>query len=155
MGRLEAIWVKRAHGGPMDRVERVRIGERGLEGSADRNPWRPVTIIEEEVWAMLMRRLGADADPSGRRANLMISGLSLANARGRGLRIGSVRLVIAGETRPCEQMEDLVPGLQAAMREQWGGGAFAKVLETGEVAVGDDVAWLDLSTSGEEAAGFG
>jgi MOSC domain-containing protein YiiM len=102
-----------------------------------------------------MRRLGADADPSGRRANLMISGLSLANARGRGLRIGSVRLVIAGETRPCEQMEDLVPGLQAAMREQWGGGAFAKVLETGEVAVGDDVAWLDLSTSGEEAAGFG
>jgi MOSC domain-containing protein YiiM len=141
MGRLEAIWLKRAHGGPMDPVERVHIGERGLAGSADNNRYRPVTIIEREVWTRLMSQLAAGADPSGRRANLMISGLSLVNSRGRVLQIGPVQLVIAGETRPCEQMEELVPGLQAAMRVDWGGGAFAKVLQTGDLAVGDSVEW--------------
>jgi len=143
MGRLEAIWLKRAHGGPMDAVQRVHISERGLAGSADNNPCRPVTIIEQEVWSQLMGQLGGSAEPSGRRANLMVSGAPLRGTRGRILQIGSVRLVIAGETRPCEQMEDLLPGLQAAMREHWGGGAFAKVLETGDVAVGDVVTWVE------------
>jgi MOSC domain-containing protein YiiM len=127
----------------MDPVQRVRIGERGLAGSADNNPYRPVTIIEREVWTRLMRQLGGTAEPSDRRANLMVSDLSLRETRGRVLQIGPVRLVIAGETRPCEQMEDLVPGLQAAMREHWGGGAFARVLATGEVAVGDAVTWVE------------
>jgi MOSC domain-containing protein YiiM len=127
----------------MDAVRRAQIQERGLAGSADNNPYRPVTIIEQEVWTSLMYQLGGRADPSGRRANLMISGISLEGTRGRILQIGSARLVIAGETRPCEQMEDLLPGLQAAMREHWGGGAFAKILQPGKVVVGDAVAWLE------------
>ncbi len=143
MGRLEAIWVKRAHGGPMDSVPRVHIGERGLEGSADNNVYRPVTLIEQEVWVRLMTQVGGTADPSARRANLMVSGCPLRETRGRILQIGSVQLIIRGETRPCEQMEDLVPGLQAVMGEQWGGGAYAKVLVTGEIAVGDEVTWIE------------
>lgn len=142
MGRLEAIWVKRAHGGPMDSVSRVHIGERGLAGSADNNLYRPVTLIEQEVWARLMTQVGGTANPSARRANLMVSGCPLRDTRARVLQIGGVQLVVRGETRPCEQMEDLVPGLQAAMREHWGGGAFAKVLVTGDIAVGDEVSWL-------------
>jgi MOSC domain-containing protein YiiM len=141
-GRLEAIWLKRAHGGPMDPVGQVRIAELGLVGSADNNRYRPVTIIEREVWDGLMRQVGGGADPSARRANLMVSGISLRESRGRVLQIGSVRLAIAGETRPCEQMEDLVPGLQAAMRENWGGGAFARVVEQGEISIGDPVEWV-------------
>ena len=142
MGRLEAIWVKRAHGGPMDSVPRVHIGERGLAGSADNNPYRPVTLIEQEVWARLMTEVGGTADPSGRRANLMVSGFPLRETRGRILQVGAVQLIVLGETRPCEQMEDVVSGLQSAMREQWGGGAFAKVVVTGDIAVGDEVSWL-------------
>lgn len=141
-GTLEAIWLKRAHGGPMDPAASARIAEHGLVGSADNNRYRPVTIIEREVWDALMREVGSSAPPSGRRANLMISGLSLADSRGRVLRIGGVRLRIAGETKPCEQMEDLATGLQAAMRASWGGGAFAKVVVEGTIAVGDCVEWV-------------
>jgi MOSC domain-containing protein YiiM len=31
------------------------------------------------------------------------------------------------------------------MREDWGGGIFAEVLDDGEIAVGDEVRWEELS----------
>jgi MOSC domain-containing protein YiiM len=41
----------------------------------------------------------------------------------------------------CEQMEEACAGLQSAMRPRWGGGAYAQVIEGGEIAVGDSVDW--------------
>ncbi len=141
-GVLEAIWVKRAHRGPMDAA---RTGElvaaRGLVGNADQGRRRQVTIIEREVWDALMREVGADADPSTRRANLMITGLSLRASRGRTLLVGAARLRVGGETKPCERMEEAVPGLRGAMYPDWRGGVFAEVLDGAPIAVGDPVRW--------------
>ena len=117
------------------------IAGKGVEGSVGRSSRRQVTIIEREVWDALMRETGSNAPPSTRRANLMVSGISLADTRKRVLRVGSTRLEIAGETKPCERMEEAVAGLRAAMYPNWGGGAFAKVLTGGEIRVGDEVAW--------------
>ena len=142
MGRLEAIWTKRAHLGPMDaRLTARAVPGKGLAGCANNSRTRQVTLIEREVWEALMGETGGDAPPSARRANLMVSGIPLAHSRNRLLRVGSVLLRIAGETAPCEAMEETVPGLQAAMRRDWGGGAFAQVLEEGDIAIGDSVEW--------------
>jgi MOSC domain-containing protein YiiM len=152
-GRLDGIWLKRAHRGPMDaRDSVVLIAGKGIEGGIDRSSRRQVTIIEREIWEGLMRETGADAPPSTRRANLMISGVALADTRKRVLRIGVARLEIAGETKPCERMEEAVPGLRAAMYPNWRGGAFAMVLTGGEIRVGDEVEWEKIG-NGERVTG--
>jgi MOSC domain-containing protein YiiM len=73
----------------------------------------------------------------------MISGLPLVKTRGRTLRIGECILEIAGETKPCERMEEAAPGLRASMYADWGGGAFATVVKGGTIRVGDDVEFFD------------
>ncbi len=115
--------------------------ERGLAGNADRGGRRQVTLLSSERWNELMAEVGASLEPHARRANLVVSGLDFKDGRGRILKIGSCRLRIGGETRPCELMEEAATGLQAAMRERLGGGVFAEVLDGGAIAVGDAVAW--------------
>ena len=51
-GKLEAIWLKRAHGGPMDPVSEASIeANGGLVGDANfGRSNRQVTVIEKEVF---------------------------------------------------------------------------------------------------------
>jgi MOSC domain-containing protein YiiM len=143
-GTLERIWLKRAKGGVMDGVTAATLEvDKGLRGNANRGGRRQVTIISRERWAELTAALGADLPPAARRANLMVAGIDLENSRGRVLRVGSTRLRINGETRPCEQMEQAHAGLQELMRDRWGGGAFAEVLEGGEIQIGVSARWED------------
>jgi MOSC domain-containing protein YiiM len=142
MAVLHQIWIKRAHGGKMDAATGATlVAGRGIAGNADQGGKRQVTIMDLERWLELTDRLDADADTSARRANLVIDSLDLFDSRGKTLRIGTTRLHIVGETRPCERMDDVSPGLQAAMRERWGGGVFAEVIDGGAIAVGDEVRW--------------
>lgn len=142
MGVLVAIWRKRVHRGPMDSLQQVQLqAGQGMQGNTDVGGRRQVTIIEREVWQQHMAALGGSLDPSARRANLMISGCALRDSRGRVLQIGSSRVRILGETKPCERMEEALPGLRDRMRPDWGGGAFGEVLDDALIAVGDVVRW--------------
>ena len=148
-GRLDGIFVKRAHRGPMDPLDEAQLeAGRGLVGNVDRSRRRQVTLLEREVWDRLMAELLGDVDPAARRANLLVSGIALAHTRGRVLRIGDTRLVIDGETTPCERMDEALQGLQAAMRRDWGGGVFAQVLTSGRICVGNAIEWESISDGG-------
>lgn len=143
-GKLEAIWLKRMVRGPMDPVQQARLqAGRGLVGNADQGGKRQVTLIEQERWQALMEQVGASLNPSARRANLLLSGIRLAESRGKVLEIGKCRIQIYGETRPCERMDEAWSGLREAMKIDWSGGAFGEVLIDGQITVGDPVRWLD------------
>ncbi len=144
MPKLEAIWIKRVRRGPMDMVQSAElVAGKGLVGNANQGGRRQVTIIERDVWLQRTAQVDRNADPSARRANLMISGLSLLKSRGKTLRIGACILEIAGETKPCERMEEAAAGLREALYADWGGGAFAMVVKGGTINVGDDVEFFD------------
>ena len=127
-------------GGPMDPAPRVRVvAGKGIVGNANQGGKRQVTIVSNKHWGEVTAPLGDVPDPRLRRANLLVSDIDFGDARGKILTIGKVRIRIYGETRPCDQMEEAVPGLKAAMSVAWGGGAFGEILDDGEIAVGDSV----------------
>ncbi|HXK61019.1 MAG TPA: sulfurase [Acidobacteriota bacterium] len=144
MGRLVRIWVKRAHYGPMDAQDAgVLIEGSGLQGNANQGGRRQITLLEVERWAKVMTQLASDLSPSTRRANLLVEGIDLADSRGRILEIGPCRIRINGETRPCERMEQALPGLREALSAPWNGGAYGEITVGGPIAIGDEVKWAD------------
>ena len=75
----------------------------------------------------------------------MVSGIDLANSRGKFLAIGDTLIRMYGETRPCNRMEEAQPGLQQALDPDWRGGAFGEVIKGGSIKVGDKVRWTDVA----------
>ena len=140
MSRLEQIWIKRVHRGPMDPAQKASVvAGKGIVGNANQGGRRQVTIVSSRHWEEVTAPLGHTPDPRLRRANLLVSDVDFTQARGRILKIGAIRIRIFNETRPCEQMDEAAPGLQAAMSVPFGGGAFGEVLDDGEIAIGDSV----------------
>jgi len=146
MGELTAIFLKRAHRGPMDPHPSARCeAGAGLAGNADRGGKRQVTLLSAERWKEAEAELGAEVDPRARRANLLTTGIDFLESRGRVLRIGAVRIAIRGNTRPCERMDEAFPGLRKALEPDWRAGAYGELLDDGEIRVGDPVEWTGES----------
>ena len=142
--KLDAIWIKRVRRGPMDSAEAARlVAGKGIEGNANQGGRRQVTIISKEAWDRAMEAVEGEIDPSARRANLMVSGIDLEETRERTLQVGDVRIRIAGETLPCNRMEEALSGLRAALGPNWRGGVYGQVLDDGEIRVGDAVGWVE------------
>ena len=142
-GELLGIWIKPRSGEPMNAVESARLEQgRGMVGNADQGGLRQVTLVDADKWAEALRELGdPDVDPAARRANLLVRGVDLEQSQDRIVRVGACRLRVRGETRPCQLMDAAYQGLRQALKPGWRGGAFAEVLDDGEIAVGQAVAW--------------
>jgi len=107
----------------------------GLTGDRRRRPHRAVLFIEQEV----LDTFGLT--PGAVREQVTVRGVSLvalpAAAR---IRIGSVLLEAGRMCAPCERMNELQPGLRAALEGRRG--RFFRVIEPGRFAVGDTVTVL-------------
>ena len=55
------------------------------------------------------------------------------------LRIGPLHLEVTGQTYPCQRMNEACAGLLSALAKDWRGGVTARVIEGGDIAMGDTV----------------
>lgn len=147
-GRLVHIGLRPARRAPVVAVERARLDPtEGIVGDryAGRSGDRQVTLIQHEHLAAIGSLLGGrEVAPETLRRNLVVAGLNLLALKGRRFRIGGALLEHTGACHPCSRMEEaLGPGGYNAVRGH--GGITARVIEDGEIAIGDAV-WADGRT---------
>jgi MOSC domain-containing protein YiiM len=147
-GRLAGIARHHEPKGPMETVSAVSVtateGVRGdyRGGLASTKPGRKrqVSLIERDGWEAAAAEAHCPCEWWNSRRNLLVEGVRLPREPGARVRVGATLVVeITDECNPCERMEALHHGLRAALTPDWRGGFLARVIEGGEVAVGDEV----------------
>lgn len=100
---------------------------------------RQVTLISAEDLAAVAAFMGAgEIAPALLRRNLLTSGINLVALKDSRFRIGTVLLAGSGDCAPCSRMEEaLGPGGYNAVRGH--GGITARILEGGEIKIGDSI----------------
>ncbi len=134
-GTITNLQISTAHGKPMQTKSSVQaIAGLGLAGEihAREGSKRQVLLMDEET-------LGAFGLATGRvRENITTRGIDLHRfAEGTRVRAGKAILEITIHCAPCEFIEDIRPGLRAEMDGHRG--MLARVIEGGEIRVGDKI----------------
>ena len=145
-GTLQGIARRAYPGAPMEPIERAYLSVAlGVTGDCrgivkpSKNK-RQVSLMELGDWVAATGEVGVDAPWHARRANLLVDGLDLPQRGGAVLRIGeTARLEVTMECDPCIRMEQVAPGLMAALLPDWRGGVLARVLSEGDIRVGDPI----------------
>lgn len=105
---------------------------------------RQISLITAEGWDAAMADMQLPADEvlhwHARRVNLLARGIVFPQTTGYIVAIGeSLRFEVTKECDPCGRMEELLPGLKAALLPDWRGGVLGKVLSDGKIAIGDTI----------------
>lgn len=138
-GILRGIAVRPQDGDAMREVASCRVEPgRGIDLENRKPGKREVTLLSAEAWRDVCRELNTELPWHTRRANLLIEGLDLPATVGKTLRIGNVRILIHGETRPCGVMDQQYEGLRKTLKPDMRGGVHGEVLVGGALRVGDE-----------------
>ncbi|MBI5758691.1 MAG: MOSC domain-containing protein [Planctomycetales bacterium] len=147
IGRVEWIGISPAARADIVTVAAVEVlaghgivGDHHAKGRVESE--RQVTLIQSEHLATVASLVGRDAVPPALvRRNVAVSGINLLALKGQQFRLGDALLEHTGPCEPCSRMEEILgPGGYNAMRGH--GGITARVLRTGPVRIGDEVAWI-------------
>lgn len=146
-GTVAALHRSSGHRLPMEVLwEAVFVADRGIAGDQHARPgsrWQ-VLLIDEET----LDRFGLV--PGEVRENVTTRGLDLGRLRpSQTLRLGDqVLLEVTGLCEPCERMDELQPGLMAALEGQRG--ILARTLSGGRVRPGDPIVVEAHASAGHE-----
>ena len=115
---------------------RQAIAGQGLEGCAHANPpKREVLFVSKEHLDSV------NVEPGAIRENITVEGDDVQNwPVGQRVRVGEAEFEITMVCDPCHRMDELRDGLRAELDDKRG--MLARVVESGEVAVGDEVKLL-------------
>jgi MOSC domain-containing protein YiiM len=138
MATISGIWTSpaRKSGRSIGHERRRAIAGQGLEGCAHANPPR------REVLFVSREHLDSvDIEPGAIRENLTVKGADVQQwPIGQHVRAGEAVFEITMVCDPCHRMDELRQGLRAELDGKRG--MLARVVESGEIAVGDAVELL-------------
>ncbi len=146
-GTVTWLGVRPARLAPMVALETIMLtpgqGVAGDHYASATQGARQVTVIPAEHLAAVASCLGQDCvPPELLRRNVVVRGINLAALKGRTFRLGGAMLESSGECHPCSKME-LLLGVGGYNAVRGHGGITARVLEDGEVRLGDLIVALD------------
>ena len=137
---LQGIAVRGASRAPMREVQEASVTVTdGIVEDYRGAGRRQITFIDAGQWRQVVEELGVDLPWHTRRANLLVDGLDLPSTVGNRLRIGDCLFEIHGETEPCERMDELQAGLRSELTPEMRGGVWGRVIESGQLRVGQAV----------------
>ena len=137
MAELVGIWRSPKRRSPMEPLESARVFENeGVEGCAHRRGGkRNVLFVAVED----LEALGVE--PGAVKENFTVRGAEVMKwPLGQRLGIGDAEFEVSMICDPCELMETIRPGLLAEIDGRRG--MLARVLKSGQVAVGDTITLL-------------
>jgi MOSC domain-containing protein YiiM len=138
MAQIVGVWTSPARkSGRMDAHERRQAIEgQGLEGCAHANPPK-----REVLFASKEHLESVGVDPGAIRENLTVEGDDVQQwPIGQRVRVGGALFEITMVCDPCHRMDELRDGLRAELDGKRG--MLARVVESGEVVVGDEIELL-------------
>ncbi|WP_425005534.1 MOSC domain-containing protein [Mycolicibacterium sp. S3B2] len=139
--RIVAIHVSPGRRLPMRAVDAVDAeAGKGLIGDRYHGTrHRHVTIQSQELLDAAAEELGGPVDAGLTRRNLTVDAGVIPTAPGTRLRVGEVELEVVRVSAPCRLLDDGIgAGAAAALRGR--AGSVLRVLSSGRVQLGDDVA---------------
>ena len=140
---VTAIHVAPARRLPMKAVDRVHAeAGRGLVGDRYHGTRpRHVSVQSAAELAEAADRLGSPVPPAGTRRNVTLSHGRVPTRPGTRVRLGGALLEVVRKAAPCRTLDDeIAPGAARAHHDL--AGAILRVLESGDIAVGDT--WEEL-----------
>lgn len=146
VGKVNWIGLRPERKSPLKGVNTVVANtENGLTGDHFNGKYsdkRQVTLIQKEHLDTVASILQKETvDPGLTRRNIVATGINLLALKDQKFQIGSAILEGTGYCHPCSQMEtNLGPGGYNAMRGH--GGITARVVQEGEIKVGDEITLL-------------
>ncbi|PST89281.1 MOSC domain-containing protein [Photobacterium jeanii] len=142
---LLAIAKREKSRAPMEEMQHAKVTTaEGVVGDFRGKPGkRQVTVLSLDSWQDACQQVDTDLPWTLRRANLLVRGVRFSEQNvGDVIQIGDLKLEITRETDPCPRMDEQHQGLTQALRSEWRGGVCCRVIEDGEIKVGDAVALL-------------
>ena len=142
MATVAALHVAPGSRLPMRSVSSVTV-EAGAGIVGDRyhgSKHRQVSVQSLSALATAAELFGAEIEPGLTRRNITVTDGDVPRQPGALIRIGPVLLEVVRVAAPCKLLDDTIGrGAQEALRHR--GGSICRVLEGGEVAVGDAVSF--------------
>ena len=139
-GTVLALALRPEKGEAMALAESITVTPTdGVIGDHGTSKRRQVSLLDVTAWKTACSEIGVELDWTTRRSNILVSNLDLKELVGIQIRIGSALVEIIGEVVPCHVMDGAHDGLKRALKPEWRGGVYGRIIATGQVNIGDKI----------------